>query len=421
MKTAHLIGVGGSGMSALARYFLANGWQISGSDQKKSEVISELISLGLDFHEGHSEANLPENCELVVYSEAIPTDNPERQKAQELDIKQVNYFGGVGLVLANHEVIAIAGTHGKTTTTALGALVLEQNNLDPTVFVGSPIPQFPERNFRNGKSGWAIVESCEYRQNFMGLNPTHLIIVTLDYDHPDTYPDQESYLEAFVNFAQKLPEYGSLILPKNNPLAQKLAEKLNCQVLYFSEEDLPEVVKLQIPGKHNRHNAAAIWKFARNLDLSREKTAQGLEKYTGAGRRFEKLGEKNGAIFVTDYAHHPVEIKAFLSSAREYFPDKKICAVFQPHQFSRTFTFLQEFADALKLADEVCVVDIFAARDTDEDKAKVSAEKLAELAQGKATGSLQQTADFLQNKLNSETVILLIGAGDVPQIYDLIK
>lgn len=422
MKIVHLIGVGGSGMSALARYFLAHDWQVSGSDQKHSATIETLCQLGLKFSEGHSAQNLPEDCELVVYSEAIPADNPERQKAQELKIRQINYFQGVGEVLQKHELVAIAGTHGKTTTTALTALAWVENKLDPTVFVGSPITQFPDKNFRNGGSQWAIVEACEYRHNFLGLQPTHLVIVTLDYDHPDTYPDQESYVDSFLRLAQKIPAHGTLVLPKNNPYVNKIAKKVNCQVVYFETNDLPENVQLQIPGKHNRHNAAAVWKLAETLKLNKNKTALGLEKYTGAGRRFEKLGEINGALFVSDYAHHPVEIAALLSSAREQFPHKKIIAIFQPHQFSRTFTFQKEFAQALALADEIYIADIFEARDTAEDKAKISAQKLAELIpQAQATGSLVETANFLKTKLNSETVIFLIGAGDIPQIYEILK
>jgi len=421
MKIVHLIGVGGSGMSALARYFLLNDCQVSGSDQKNSATIEELCQMGLRFFPGHSAQNLPKNCKLVVYSEAIPPTNPERQAAQELGIKQLNYFQAVGETLKKHELVAIAGTHGKTTTTALAALVFAENELDPTVFVGSPIKQFPDKNLRNGQSKWAIVEACEYRHNFLGLNPTHLIIVTLDYDHPDTYPDQESYWRAFLEFAQKLPENGTLVIPKNNPHTEKIAKLVKCKVVRFAAEDLPQEIELKIPGAHNRHNAGAVWKLAEVLGLDTQKTAQGLARYTGAGRRFEKLGEKNGAIFVSDYAHHPVEIKALIAATREQFADKKILAVFQPHQFSRTFSFLHEFAEALSGADTAYIVDIFEARDTAENKAKVSAQKLAELIpHGQATGSLTETAQILAEKIDSDTVVLLIGAGDIPQIYEML-
>lgn len=425
MKTIHLIGVGGSGMSALARFFLAQGFHVSGSDQSQSATTQDLQNHGLCFFKNHAASNLPPHCDLVVYSLAVPANNPERLAATQNQVRQLSYFESLGKFLKEFELVAIAGTHGKTTTTALATLTFLEHNLDPTVFVGSSLPFLPEKNFRLGKSKYAIVEACEYQRNFLSLRPTHLIITTLDYDHPDTYASPTEYQNAFAELVKCLPTHGTLILPADCPACQTLAQHSPAPIFYFSASDLPTDFSLSVPGQHNRHNASSILTLAKHLQLPTPTTLTALQKYTGADRRFQTLGTKLGATFITDYAHHPLEIQATLAAAHELYPKQKITAVFQPHQFSRTRQFLAEFTTSFTAADQVLITDIFAARDTAQDLSSVSTAQLVTAIQAQhthtlASGDLAQTATHLRQNTQPGEVILLLGAGTIPQVYDLI-
>lgn len=415
----HMIGIGGSGMSALAKYYVKKGHSLSGSDQAKTDVTEKLEKLGVKIFHTHQKENVDSDIDLLVYSRAISADNPEMQFAEENNIKALTYFEAMGEALEKYELVAVAGTHGKTTTTALLGLAMIKNDLDPTVFVGSCVPQFEGENVIVGNSNWAVAEACEYKGNFFGLKPKHIIIVSLDHDHPDTYPTEESYLKAFEKFVGQLSSESNLVLPYGNKMTEKLEDKTEAKVSYFSAQDLPAEINLKIKGEHNRSNAAAVWKFLEIIGANDKKTIEAMEKYTGTQRRFEVIGEKMGATFISDYAHHPTEIKATLKTAREVYPDKKIIAVFQPHQFSRTRVFLDDFKEALKEADEALVSDIYFARDTEEDVSAVSAKDF-ESDGIKYSGDLEKTAEVIKSDLTEDCVVILMGAGNIPEVYNLI-
>jgi UDP-N-acetylmuramate--alanine ligase len=387
LNQIHCIGIGGIGLSAVARFFLAKGKKVTGSDMKDSDLIQDLISEGAQITLSHGE--LPEGTEAIIYSEAIPESNPERQAAGNLPI--LNYFEALGEISQNYKLIAIAGTHGKTTTTAMLGYLMQELGLDPTVLVGSKVPQFGGKNFRMGQSEWMVVEACEYRRNFLPLRPQILGITNMEVDHLDYFKDEADYSAAFEELKAQSDEI--------------------VEAITF---DAP----LAVPGDHNRWNAglaAAIAKHIGITDLSP------LEQFQGTWRRFQNVGEWEGAQIIDDYAHHPTEITVTLKTAREEFPDKRIVAVFQPHQHSRTAAFMEGFAESLKLADLVIIPNIYATRDTAEDKEAMSVERfVGELDAAGVnvlhTGDFEITRDFLDNDLTAEDILLLMGAGNVTDL-----
>lgn len=392
------VGIGGIGMSGLARLLKAKERHVEGSDAHASSTTQELEDEGIAVHLGHAGTQLPEDTELLVYSEAVPEDNPERQQAREWGIPEMSYFEALGEATRHHHVIAIAGSHGKTTTTAMLGLILERAGKDPTVIVGSKLKEFGNRNVRVGQSDLFVVEACEYRRNFMSLKSDLLGITNIELDHLDYFKGQEDYEQAFEDLAAQSQE-----------------------VLW--PEDVSEYEgELSIPGEHNLMNAGMAAALARRLGVGEPAIASALLDYKGAWRRFEFKGASlYGALIYDDYAHHPTEIRATLAGAREQFPDARIVAVFQPHQYSRTAALLDEFADAFADADEVIIPNIYEARDTAEDKAAVSTDTLVEAIAEyhddvKNGQGLAETAAYLAETTEEGDVILVMGAGDVNKI-----
>jgi len=383
----HLIGIGGIGMSAIARFFLAKGKVVTGSDMNSSDLVQELIEEGAVITLGHG--GLPEGTQAVIYSEAIPESNPERMASDELP--SFNYFEALGEISKGYKVLAVAGTHGKTTTTAMLGYLLQEVGLDPTVIVGSKVPQFNGKNFRMGKSEWMVVEACEYRRNFLPLRPEILGITNIELDHLDYFKDEEDYQAAFDEI-----------------------EAQSKHVVSAIEYDGP----VGVPGRHNRENASLAAAMAEAIGVD---DFSALGRFKGTWRRFQRRGDWNGAAVIDDYAHHPTELTVTLETAREEFPGKNIVAVFQPHQHSRTAAFVDDFTNALLLADMVIIPNIYATRDTAEQKEAMSAEHfVAELASEgvniRLTGSLDLTAELLNKTLSPNDVLLVMGAGNVSDV-----
>lgn len=386
----HLIGIGGIGMSALARFFLSQGKTVSGSDQNDSDLIRELKEEGAQIHLGHGQ--IPAGTEAVIYSEAIPESNPERLEAAELP--SLNYFEALGEISKNYKLLAVAGSHGKTTTTAMLGYLLQEAGLDPTVLVGSKVPQFGNKNFRQGQSEWMVVEACEYRRNFLPLHPYILGITNIELDHLDYFSSEADYHAAFDELKGQ---------------SQRVVKALD-----FAGE-------VGVPGLHNRLNAGLAAAMAQAIGVT---DFSPLARFQGTWRRFQRRGEWNGAPVIDDYAHHPTEIKVTLMTAKEEFPDQRVVAVFQPHQHSRTTAFLDEFVQALSAADLVLIPNIYATRDSEADKAAMSAELFVEALQkagvdARFTGSLEGTRDTLDQNLNVQDVLVVMGAGDVTRLIDL--
>jgi len=424
-KVVHFIGIGGIGISAIARMMFLAGKKVNGSDGADSEIICSLRKMGASIFIGQKAENISADTDLVIYTIAITEDNPELKLAREKGIEIITYPEALHEISKNKFTIAVSGTHGKTTTTAMIAKVMIDAGLDPTVIVGSLIKADKESgfatNFIAGQSKYLVVEACEYRRSFLNIEPTVLVITNIDNDHLDYYKDIADIQEAFHSMALKLPNEGCLvtdlkdrnIFPILNGVISRMEDYMNS---YDSK------MKLLIPGTHNKKDAAVAFTVAKFLGLDLDQARKSLESFPGTWRRFEYKGKtKIGALVYDDYGHHPTEIKATLAGARELFPDKKIIVVFQPHLFSRTKMLLNDFAEAFIDADEIILAPIFPAREVFDST--ISSEILAErigLNRGKALAleSFEVIENYLKDYLKGNEVLITMGAGEQYKIGD---
>jgi UDP-N-acetylmuramate--alanine ligase len=445
----HLIGVGGIGVSAVARLMLDMGKSVSGSDANKSEITKELQGLGLIFHLGHSEGNLPDDTDLVVYSPAIQEDNPEREKAKRLGIKELSYPEMLGQIGRGKKVIAISGTNGKTTTTALIGLILEAAKLDPLVIVGSKVKSFKEGNLRFGQGEYFVVEACEYRANMLNINPDVLVLTNIEEDHLDYYRDLNHITETFQKFVDQLPAKGFLILNNDDEVSREKIKpkgkvatygiknksaimahgiKVESEKQYFDllcdGEKIDETFSLQVPGIFNIYNALAATACALELGIDPEIIRETLANFTGTWRRFEKVGERDGAIIFSDYAHHPTAVAGTIRAAKEFYPDRRVVAVFEPHQHNRTKKLFKEFTRSFDLASLVILSEIYevAGREAKEDQDVSSEDLVREIGKRGVTAiygkNLEETKKLILENIKKGDVVLIMGAGDIYKIAD---
>lgn len=409
------VGIGGIGLSGVAQILKSRGHEVSGSDASVSSLTASLEERGIKVFSRHDESNIDESHKLLIYSEAVPESNPERVKANELGIKSINYAKALGMISEEKKTIAITGTHGKTTVTGMLTSILLEAAADPTIIIGSKIDLLNGQNFRVGEGEIFLCEACEYRDNFLELTPDIVLINNLDPDHLDYFGTEERYYESFQKLAEKIPEHGTLILFDEDSRKLDLSHvKATIKILRRSGKPY----SLRVPGIHNQQNAFAAEAVAKTLGINPAAIHFGLSAFHGTWRRFEYKGSINGAKIYDDYGHHPTEIKATIQAAREWFPEKKLVVVFQPHQYSRTHQFFDEFTKCFEGADNVWITDIYKARDTQEDIEKVSAEKLAT-----AIGSKARHAPFeilpqqLQSVANEQMVFLIMGAGNINGVF----
>jgi len=420
MKHIHIIGIGGIGISALAQAYFKKGYSISGSDICVSELTLKLEKIGIKIYYKHAKTNIPQNTTLIVYSEAIDQNNPELKKAIELKIPSQTYFEALGELSKEYYTIAVAGTHGKTTTTAMLAKILIDNNYDPNVIIGSTMPEFDNLNYRYGKSKYFIIEACEYRESFLHLHPNMILITNCELDHLDYYQDLKHYQSAFTKFVAKTPTTGYVIIPKNESEKNPMIKKATTGIFQTVLSSIP-VPKLNLPGKHNQDNARLALIAANTLGIFEKKSHQSLQEFKGVWRRFEKIGEINQRIIYDDYAHHPTEIKATLHAAKKHFPKNRIICIFQPHQYSRTHFFLTEFSSSFKDADIIIIPNIYEARDSIEDKTKVNVNILVQsIRKNNQTvyngHGFNKTIEILNTVSKPNDIIITMGAGDVWEI-----
>lgn len=442
----HFIGIGGIGVSALAGILHKKGKSLSGSDQQASATTRFLEKTGIKFYLGHDPKNIKRETDLVIYSLAVSESNPELQEAVKRKIPVMSYPEALGEFTKGYYTIAVCGTHGKSTITSFIAKILIENNFDPTVIVGTKIKELDGNNFRVGKSKLLVLEACEYRRAFLNYNPKVIVLHTLDPDHLDYYKDFNDYLSAFKAFAAKLPADGYLFgnlddedvhdilqaaqsnkFPASNTFTYStLYSDCNfhlCGNTVMHRDKEQGVLRLKIPGLHNRTNALAAYSVGSILGIATKNILNSINNYKGADRRFEIKGKIGRTIVIDDYAHHPTEIKATLQAAREMFPKKKICVVFQPHQYSRTKNLLREFGEAFAKSDFVIIPNIYEARDTKKDKMSVSPEILVnEISKNHQKAiygrGLEETIKHLRANAKNFSVIITMGAGDVWKIAD---
>lgn len=419
----YFIGIGGIGVSALAQYYLAKGYEVSGSDLAFSEVTETMRQKGAKVLLGNKAEHIRADVDLVVYSPAVKPDNPELIQAKIYNLKAKTYPEALGELTRQYKTIAVSGSHGKSTTTSMIGLLMVAAGMDPTVIVGTRLKEFGNTNFRAGQSRYLVIEACEYDGSFLHYRPHIAVITNVDREHLDYFRTFAGVKKAFKDFIKKIPGDGWLVYNKDD---KNIAAVKN-SVGYSLRQAEAKKIRLKIPGKHNISNALAALSVARILGTKDSVALKSLAKYEGSWRRFEvkksKVGKKAITV-ISDYAHHPTEIAATLKAAREKFPKKKIWLVFQPHQHQRTHYLLKDFVKLFKKppVDRVIVTDIYdvAGRETGAISNKTSAEFLVKKISNKNVRHLPmaEAERHIKENIKSGEVLVIMGAGDVYKLYD---
>jgi UDP-N-acetylmuramate--alanine ligase len=442
IKKLHFIGIGGIGMSGIAEILIDQGFKVSGSDRTLSEVTERLQNLGASIFEGHRAENIAQDVDSVVYSSAVQPENPEILEAQKRNIPIVRRAEMLAEVMRLKYGIGIAGTHGKTTTTSMTSLVLMEGGLDPTVIVGGKLSGLGGTNARLGRGEFIVVEADEFDRSFLSITPTIAVLTTLETDHLDCYRDLEDIKGAFIQFASKVPFYGFIVLCLDEPalldimphLSKKkivtygLNPQADVQALDIRHKDNLStytlirgnkelgLITLQVPGVHNVQNSLGAISVGLELGVPFEKIKTGIEKFTGVYRRWEKKGEVNDIAVYDDYAHHPTECKATLSGVKSGWRRRVVC-VFQPHLYSRTRDFYEDFGKSFLLSDVLVVTDVYPARE--EPIQGVNGELIVNAAKQFGHKDVHYIPDkknvpaFLKSIVKSGDIVVTMGAGDI--------
>lgn len=452
MAKVHFIGIGGSGLSAIARLLLERGDTVTGSDRVLSPFAIELQKAGATVYVGHHPRNIT-GADWVVRSSAIPDDNPEVKAALVAKIPIYKRADFLGQLMDEKTGIAVAGTHGKTTTTAMIAWVLTELKRDPSFIIGSAMKDLGV-NAHAGQGNTFVIEADEYDRMFLGLKPRIEVITNLEHDHPDCYPTFDDMYTAFESFVDLLPADGTLIVCADDSGSASLinhARKAGKAVVGYTVQGEMTInsptwiqaralkpnllggfsfevasnltgnfssvkVDLRVPGIHNVRNALAVLAVIELLGLPAQEAAEALAKFSGTGRRFEIRGEVNGVTVIDDYAHHPTEIMATLSAARARYPDSRIWAVWQPHTYSRTQMLFTEFSRAFKDADEVIVSEVYASREAKQEFTSAEIVSAMPHASARYIGTLKEISHYLIKQLQPGDILLVLSAGDADQI-----
>lgn len=405
-------------MSALAQLLKHEGVQVTGSDREASPITEMLERVGVQVLIPQRAENLPAGTELVVYSDAVPATNPERVRAAELGVRQLSYFEMLGAVSAGKRTVAVAGTHGKTTTTGMLAKILTAAGAAPTAIIGSIVKDFGS-NYVPGSSNLFVVEACEYRNHLLELSPEVLVITNLEWDHTDFFPSLEALQETFRAAIAKVPASGAIVTNPALPSIQPLLAGARARIIDYTKEEVPP---LKLPGAFNEANARAALAAAKAVypELDRATAQQALAAFSGTWRRFEYKGmTAKGALIFDDYAHHPTAVRETLQALRARTAGK-VYVAFHPHLYSRTRDLLDGFATAFADADEILIAPIYAAREIDDRS--ISNEILA--ARIRAEGgtaqamSMEEIERYLREKPEAGDSVMTMGAGDIYHVAD---
>ena len=444
----HFIGIGGISMSGLAEILLKEGFTVSGSDNKESALTDHLTEKGATVFYGQKASNIIDGIDVVVYTAAIHEDNEEFKEVKRKNIPMLTRAELLGQLMLNYKTpIAVAGTHGKTTTTSMLSHVLLAGEKDPTISVGGILKAI-NGNIRVGNSDVFVTEACEYTNSFLHFFPKISIILNVEEDHMDFFKDIDDIRNSFHEFAKLLPEDGTLIINREIEKIDTIIEGLSCRVITYGLTECADYsaqnityddmgrtsfdfyrygefaahITLSVTGDHNVSNALSAIAAGELTAVPMDAIQKGLLSFKGTDRRFEYKGEKNGVTIIDDYAHHPTEIKATLTSVKHY-PHRETWCIFQPHTYTRTKAFFHEFAEALSLADHVILVDIYAARET--DTLGMSSELLAEELKKSGADvyyfpSFSKVEKFVMEKCIHGDLLITMGAGDVVNIGESI-
>ncbi len=441
IRKLHFVGIGGIGMSGIAEILLDQKFSVTGSDKAASDTTERLAALGARISIGHQAKNVEHDVDVLVYSSAVPPDNPEIVEAQKRKIPVIRRAEMLAEIMRLKYGIGVAGTHGKTTTTSMISLVLMEGGVDPTVIVGGRLHGLAGSNARLGRGEFIVVEADEFDRSFLSITPTIAVLTTLETDHLDCYRDLDDIKSAFVQFASKVPFYGFVVLCLDEPALQDIMPKIKKKMITYGlngQADLQAIdithrsnttrflvvrggtdlgeVELQLPGKHNVQNALAAIAVGLELNVPFERVKTGIQKFTGVFRRWEIKAELNGVTIVDDYAHHPTEIKATLAGTKAGWRRRVIC-VFQPHLYSRTRDFYEEFGRSFFNADILVLTDVYPARE--EPIQGITGELIANAA--KEFGHKQvyyipdkkEVPGFLMKIRQQGDIIITMGAGDI--------
>lgn len=439
----HFMGIGGISMSGLAEILLSQGFTVSGSDMKESPLTLHLINLGAKVKYGQVAANITDDIDLMVYTAAISADNPEFVECKNRNIPMLTRAELLGQLMKNYKMpIAISGTHGKTTTTSMVSEILLSADKDPTLSIGGILKTI-EGNLRIGKSEYFVTEACEYTNSYLSFFPKVSIILNVEEDHLDFFKDINDIRDSFHRFAMLLPEDGYLIINGDIEAIETITDGVRAKIIKFGKSSnydyYPEAISfndrgsakytlksntgdadvaLSVVGEHNVYNSLAAIALSDVLGIDRTTSIKAVGGFTGTDRRFEVKGTLGGITIIDDYAHHPTEIKATLTAAKNY-PHDKLWVVFQPHTYTRTKAFLQYFADALSLADAVVLTDIYAAREKNTIGIS-SKDLLAKLEEKEKESyyfsSFDEIENFILENCSNNDVLITMGAGDVVKI-----
>jgi len=459
-KHVHLVGIGGINMSAVAKLLKRAGVGVSGSDGKESELTDELEAMGIAVAIGQRKENVPADCDLVVYSSAVPITNPERMEASRRNLRQVTNFRFLGEWFADRRVLLVTGTHGKSTTTAMAGLLLEACHQDPTVIVGSRVPSYPLGNIRFGEGELVLIEGDEYAKHFLEFTPYAIIINNIELDHTDIFPDEAAIVDTFRELLTHVQDGGMVIANADDARVSTLIGRergeleargirirtfgfgshANCRIedLVVREgmqtfqlrdgEHRPVKTELPIPGRMNALNATAALTLVSTLGIPTIEAAPALSQYHGIWRRFELVAEKDGVVVVSDYGHHPTAVAATLDAARSFYPGRRLVLCFQPHHKKRTRDLFLDFVPSFDRADQLLLVEIYdvAGRDEEGEEPISSRDLQDAVIRHDAERGTQRSVEYapdpeealtiLKRWKRSNDIILVMGAGDIYSI-----
>jgi UDP-N-acetylmuramate--alanine ligase len=442
-KKLHFIGIGGSGMSGLARIALSDGIQVSGSDAKDSSVLSALRALGATVFSLHAAENVAD-ADVIIYSTAISANNPEMSFAVQRSLPILTRAQALALLMKGSKSIAVAGTHGKTTTSSMMTVALQACGVDPSFAIGGTL-MASGSNAHRGTGGYFVAEADESDGSFIEYKPLAAIVTNVEHDHVDFFHTAEDVTAAFQKFASTISHDGFLIYCADDPGSDALGQSTKgCTTISYGEAEGADLridqisllpmgstsrilwrgrtigtLELQVPGHHNILNAAACLAMGLALDLAGHQLLEGLHSFRGTGRRFELKSTEHGIRIVDDYGHHPTEIRVTLEAARRYAGDGRLLVIFQPHRYSRTQAFLNDFAASLDLADDVTLLEIYAA--SEKPIPGVSSELIAEkMSNGHFLPNFAHAADRVIELAKPGDVIITLGAGDVNSLGPII-
>lgn len=452
-RRAFFVGIGGIGTSAIAQWLRASGWGVAGSDRARSDLTDLLVRSGIPVAVPEPSA-LPAGISVVVYSDAVPPTHVLRAAARARGVREISYAELLGELVAPFRTIAVAGSHGKSTTAALSGLILEAAGKDPTVVVGTRVPQWQEHgagNFRIGKSALAVVEADEYREHFVNLRPDVAIVTSLDHDHVDAFPTKADYAAAFVRFLRRVPRGGLVVVSRADPAVLALRSHLPTTVrtltfgvgdggadsdVRVSEPILRDgrqefqarvcgrdwgTFVLAAPGRHLVANAAAAIAATKDCGATPDDARRALAGFRGTWRRFEIVGHVKGAVVISDYAHHPTEVRALLAAARQWYPSRRLLMAFQPHQRARAHAFAAAFHAVLEDVEALILAEVYEVTGREEESPRVTTRDwVEELRRAGRPAEYAPTLERVEQAVRAQAregdVILFVGAGTIDRV-----